>query len=65
MRDGEIILINNDDTIRITPSAAPELLEEFIDNGNAISMQEIFYLTRVALCARESADNATAVSIEE
>ena len=52
VRDGKIILMNAAETKTITPTAAPELLEEFLA-GRGIAPEEIFYLTRVALTARE------------
>ena len=54
VRDGQIILINGEGSGVIAPSAAPELLESFIDGKEAVSKEEIFYLTRVALIARDA-----------
>jgi hypothetical protein len=39
-------------------------LAEFLDDGEAIPAQEIFYLTRVALSAREAADRQREIIIE-
>jgi hypothetical protein len=65
VRDGKIILINADGTSVIAPTEAPELLESFIDGKDAISAEEIFYLTRVAIIARDSADLKKAIKIED
>ena len=65
VRDGKIILINADGTSVITPTEAPELLESFIDGKDAISAEEIFYLTKVAIIARDSADLKKAIKIED
>ncbi len=65
VRDGIIILMNADGCEIITPTEAPELLENFIDGKDAISKEEIFYLTRVALAARDSADLGKKVKIED
>ena len=50
--DSKITLITPEETRTILPDAAPELLEEFLA-GSAIPSEEIFYLTRVALTARD------------
>ncbi len=63
VRDGEIILINSEGSRVITPSTAPELLENFIDGKEAVSKEEIFYLTKVALIARDAC--AKTVVIED
>ena len=64
VRGDEIILINDEGAATITPCGAPELLENFINGGESISAEEIFYLTKVALCAREAADTQKTVRIE-
>ena len=50
--NGKITLIRAEETKIITPESAPELLEEFL-SGGGIPAEEIFYLTRVALTARD------------
>lgn len=65
VRDEKILLMNDEGVRTIEPEAAPELLEEFLDNGQAPSPDEIFYLTRVALLARESSDIGKTVLIGE
>ena len=64
IRDDEILLIDEGGTSTIIPEGAPELLEEFLGGGEAITPEEIFYLTKVALLARESADTQKTVKIE-
>lgn len=61
--NGNIRLINADGETLLTPTEAPELLEEFLENGEYPPAEEIFYLTRVALLARESSDTNTIVRI--
>ena len=65
VRDDEIILIDENGCTTLTPTDAPELLEEFLNGGEVISADEIFYITRVALAARESADTHKRVKIED
>ncbi len=64
VRDGEILLMNDEGNTRIAPTDAPELLEEFLNGGESISADEIFYLTRVAIAARNAADARKRVEIE-
>ncbi len=64
IRDGRILLIGENAEETIEPPAAPELFEEFLNGGDPIPREEIFYLTRVALLARESADRREPVAIE-
>ena len=52
VQGGKITLISPTETREIQPEPAPELLEEFLAGG-AIPPEELFYLTRVALIARE------------
>lgn len=52
VQGGKITLITPTETKEIQPESAPELLEEFLAGG-AIPPEEIFYLTRVALIARD------------
>ena len=62
VREKTIFLINGEGAQTLTPIEAPELLEEFLAGGG-IGAEEIFYLTRVALLAREAADTQTTVRI--
>ena len=64
IRNDEILLIDEAGASTIIPDSAPELLEEFLNGGEAITPDEIFYLTRVAILARESADTHKSVKIE-
>ncbi len=64
VRGGEILLCNGEGERILRPTDAPELLAEFLDGGEAIPAQEIFYLTRVALSAREAADRQREIIIE-
>ena len=52
VRNGKIILITEGQTQILEPDPAPELLEEFL-TGKGIPAEEIFYLTKVALTARD------------
>lgn len=52
VRNGKIILITEGQTQILEPDPAPELLEEFL-SGKGIPAEEIFYLTKVALTARD------------
>ena len=59
----EILLINDQGYQALAPTDAPELLTEFLSGGNAVSPDEIFHLTRAALCARDAADTGRKVMI--
>ena len=65
VRDRKILLINADGSQTIEPTKAPDLLTEFLDGRQPISVDEIFYLTRVALTARDAADRKTTLQIKE
>lgn len=65
IRDRTIYLMNASGCRTIVPDNAPELLEEFIEGRNPIPQEELFYLAKVALAAREAADTHTAIRIEE
>lgn len=64
VRGGEIFLCNAQGDRILRPTEAPELLEEFLRGGEDVPPEEIFYLTRVALCAREAADTGREIRIE-
>ena len=64
VRGGEILLCNGEGEQILRPTNAPELLAEFLDGGEAIPADEIFYLTRVALAARDAADSGREILIE-
>jgi predicted dehydrogenase len=64
VRDGMIHLMNRDGVRTIAPDPAPELFTCFLKGNDLLSPDEIFYLTRVALLARESADTQATVAIE-
>lgn len=64
VRDNKIILMNKDGVQTIEAREAPELLTAFLDGESVISPDEIFYLTRVALLSRESADTKETVVLE-
>jgi predicted dehydrogenase len=61
--DGKIHLMNEEGDTVLVPTEAPELLEEFLNGGDFPPADEILYLTRVALLARESSDTHTTVRI--
>ena len=60
---GEITLIDKNGVKKWTPTEAPELLTAFLDGEDVLSKEEIFYLTRVALRARDSADSEKKASL--
>jgi len=65
VRDGNVYLINENSNTVLTPREAPDLLAEFLDGKEPISPDEIFYLTKVAVAARDSADKETTIEIGE
>lgn len=65
IQNDTIFLTDKEGTHTIEPSPAPELLEEFLAGKEPISSDELFYLAKVALAARESADTHTIIRIEE
>ena len=64
VRENKIFLINKDGTQTFDPTEAPDLVEEFLDGRVTLSPEEIFYITRVSLAAREAADTGKTVQIE-
>lgn len=62
---GEITLINKNGVFKQTPSEAPNLIEEFLENKCSLSADEIFMLTRIAILSRESADTGAKIIINE
>ena len=65
VRDGKIHLMNANGVQCISPSPAPELLECFLQKQDLIPPEELFYLTRVALLAREASDTGKTITMEE
>ena len=65
VRDGRIYLSDEKTDRVITPTEAPDLLGEFVDGGTPIPADEIFYLTGVALAARDAADQNKTVAIRK
>lgn len=62
---GDTVTLIDGESTRVLPvPEAPELLGEFLDGGDAIAAEEIFYLTRVALHARDAADCGKTIEIE-
>lgn len=59
-----VTLIDGEGKRELTVPDAPELLGAFLDGGDVITPEEIFYLTRVALLAREAADSGKTMEIE-
>lgn len=64
VRDKKIHLIDAQGAQVIEPSPSPELLTCFLDGRDILTPDEICYLTRVALLARESADTKKTIMIE-
>ena len=65
VRDGKIHLMNADGVRVIDPDPAPELFECFLDGHDLIPVNDLFYMTRVALSARCAADEKVTVRIAE
>lgn len=63
VRDDCIYLSNESGNQVLKPTEAPELLEEFLDGRCPISAEEIIYLTKVSLAARDSADSGKSILI--
>lgn len=63
VRDGRIYLMNEKGCSTIEPDQAPNLTEEFLRGGESIPPQEIFYLTGVAIAARDAADTQTRIEL--
>ncbi len=61
--NGTIFLMNGEGMFEFHPDTAPELLTEFLDDGECISPEEIFHIAIVALAAKQSADFGRAVEI--
>ena len=64
IRDGTVEVINKSGVTRYIPEDAPDLLGEFLDGRAPLTAEEIFYLTRVALTARDAADRGETLRIE-
>ena len=65
VRDQSYTLINEDGITKEMPKDAPELLALFLDGDCDLTADEVFYVTRVALAARDSADLGTSLKIED
>ena len=65
VREGKVFLMNGEGCVTLTPEEAPELLDSFLDGWEIVPAEDVFYLTRVALCARLAADRGERVEIEE
>lgn len=63
IRGGKIFIMNSDTVSEIEPESAPDIFEAFLDDQDIISFDEILYLTRVALLARDAADGKKDVKI--
>jgi len=63
VRDGKVLLINEDGDQVLEPKECPELLEEFLAGKEPIPMDEIFHITRAAVAARDAADNGKKIMI--
>lgn len=59
-----IVLIDKDGEREIAPTEAPNLFACFLDGEALLSAEEVFYLTRVALSARDAADCGETIKIE-
>lgn len=60
---GKITLINEEGCKEEVPNTAPNLLSEFLDNREPISVQEILHITEAAISAKESAKKQIKLSI--
>lgn len=59
-----VTLIDKDGERELSFTDAPELLTSFLAGEDVITKDEIFYLTRVALSARDAADSGEKITIE-
>ncbi len=59
-----VTLIDGDGHRELSFTESPELLTAFLAGEDVISADEIFYLTRVALSARDAADSGEKIRIE-
>lgn len=60
---GRITLINDEGTFVFEDFVAPDLLDQFITGDCEVSKEEIFHITRAALCSREAADSGNKIYI--
>lgn len=65
VRDQGYTLINENGTVTESPTDSPELLSLFLDGECELTPEEIFYVTRVALLARDSADTGKLMTVED
>lgn len=65
IRDGIIYIMNEHGCKTLKPDTSPELFTEFINGNTAISPDEIFYLTKVAILTRNAADTQKVVIMED
>ena len=63
VRDGEITLIDSESTKTWKPEDAPDLVSLFLD-GHGMDTEEIFHITKAAICARDAADSGASIRIE-
>ena len=61
--DDRITLMNCDGVQQIEPKNAPELLTEFLSDGEFIPTDELFHITKAAICARDAAESSKSVAI--
>lgn len=61
---GEVHLINENGCVTERPTSAPELITDFLDGKDTIPPDEIFYITKIALLARDSADCGKTLCLE-
>ncbi len=61
---GKITLIDRDGTHEIEPTAAPDLLGDFLDGGDVLTTDDIFHIAAAGIAARDSADRGEAIIIQ-
>ena len=62
---GNVTLITEKEETTYRPSFAPDLTLDFLDGKETIPMDEIFYLTRIALASRDAADSGRKIMTGE
>lgn len=63
--EDHFVLINRDGVQEFRPTDAPKLAYDFLLGKEAMTMDEIFMITKTALLARESADTGHCICMEE
>ena len=60
---GKVLLVSQDGVVEYHPNSSPNLLAEFLADNILISKEELFYITKVAIAANESAKTEKIIMI--